>query len=223
MPERVAVGEIIYPSVDLGATGTTPGIQIVNKVTGATLLARTTTGVTEQPSAGGSYDYIPGYTVPSSVTAFKVAWNNSAGAVVASEDYIVTSTAASVVSLLSGTVTVTTPVDTSGDVSIVHGDDYSNTDSRALTWTTEDSLTWPTLTSATVTFACQVKDTTLSVSGTVVQATGANKSVRVELTAAQTGALKVGRGSFDVQATLTSGRKVTLQRGTLNVLQDYAS
>lgn len=221
MPD-VGVGQTIYPSYDAGATGLTPGIQITNKVTGATLLARTTSGVAEQPSGSGSYDYTTGFSVPD-VPSFKVSWNNTVGAVVATEDYNVVSTVDTVVSLLSGTVTVTTPVDSSGDVSIVHGDDYSNTDSRALTWTTDDAATWPTLTSATITFTAQVKDTTLTTSGSVVQATGANKSVRVELTAAQTTSLRVGRGSFDIQATLTSGRKVTLQRGTFNVLQDYSA
>jgi hypothetical protein len=82
MAQKVAVGEVVYPTYDAGATGLSPGAQIINKRTGATLLARTTTGVVEQPSGSGSYDYTTGFTVPSGVYAFKVQWNNASGQVV---------------------------------------------------------------------------------------------------------------------------------------------
>ena len=60
--------------------------------------------------------------------------------------------------------------------------------------------------------------------GSVVTATGSSKKVRVEPTAAQTGALNRGDHPFDVQATLSGGRKVTLvPASTLTVIEDYSA
>jgi hypothetical protein len=87
MAEQVTVGQVIYPTYDAGQTGLTPGVQITNKRNGATLLARTSTGVAEQPTTSGSYDYTAGFTVPSGVYAFKVGWNNGAGQIIYTEDY----------------------------------------------------------------------------------------------------------------------------------------
>jgi hypothetical protein len=123
----------------------------------------------------------------------------------------------------AGTITYTGPVATTGDVAIVHGDDYNNTDSRALEWSTTDSATWPDLTGATITLTVKAHaggTAELTKTGTVVTPTGATKKVRVELTAANTTALGLGSHKFDVQATLSSGRIVTLITGTLNVLPD---
>ena len=49
--------------------------------------------------------------------------------------------------------------------------------------------------------------------GSVVTPTGAGKQVRVQPTAADTRAIGVGTYDFDVQATLSSGRVVTLLTG----------
>lgn len=89
MPERVKVGETIYPTFDAGISGITPGLEITNKVTGETLLARTTTGMEESPSGGGSYDYTTGYAVPGGVPAFKAAWDLGSAGIVYTEDYMV--------------------------------------------------------------------------------------------------------------------------------------
>lgn len=123
----------------------------------------------------------------------------------------------------SATITYTGPVATSGDVTIVHGDDYNNTDSRALEWSTTDTATWPDLTAATITLTVKAHAggaAELTKTGTVVTPTGATKKVRVELTAANTTSLALGSHKFDVQATLASGRIATLITGTLNVLPD---
>lgn len=95
MPDDVNVGDVLYPTYDAGISGLSPGVQIVNKLTGADLLARTTTGVSEHPASGGSYDYTPGWTVPDGLVAFKVAWSNSAGTIVYTEDYRVKGATAS--------------------------------------------------------------------------------------------------------------------------------
>lgn len=222
---EASAGSTVYAVAEGFASGLTGtiGIRVLNNATGATTTARTTSGISESPASSGRY--VATLTAPSSDGAYSVLWDTGSvsPSTIVSEELNVGTTLASLGSQISGTVTVSSPVANTGDVTLVHGDDYSNTDSRALSWTTDDASEWPTLTGASVTFAGRVKDTSLSTSGTVVQATGANKSVRVELTAAQTGVLKVGRGLYDVQATLSSGRKVTLQRGVLIVQEDFAS
>jgi hypothetical protein len=117
---------------------------------------------------------------------------------------------------VSSAVTVTGPVAEGGEVEIVKGDDYAAADGRALEWT---STTWPNLTGATITFRVlqQIRDDVLlTKAGSVVTPTGTAK-VRVELTAAETGALSAGGHRFEVVATLSSGRVATLVRDTFTV------
>lgn len=126
---------------------------------------------------------------------------------------------------LAGAEVVTvSPVASGGAVTIVRGDTYDNDDGRALEWSTSDAGTWPTLTSATVVFTLRndAGQTKTTFSGSVVTATGANKKVRVELTAEQTTALVVGGHEYDVQATLSGGNVVTLVRGYAAVLEDFS-
>lgn len=127
----------------------------------------------------------------------------------------------------AGVVTLISPVALGGDLSIVRGDDYNNTDGRALEWSTTDASTWPDLTGAAILFTAKNSSGgTLVKAGIVVTPTGATKKVRVELTAAETGALVTGKNAyaFDVQATLQgSSRKVTLVRASMTVLVDYAA
>ena len=123
----------------------------------------------------------------------------------------------------SGQVTTTSPVAVSGDVTIVRGDDYNAADGRALDWT-DVSAAWPDLTGATIAVTVQTTATTTwTKAGSVVTPTGSGKKVRVEPTAADTATFAGGASyPFDVQATLASGRKVTLLRGTWYVLADYS-
>ena len=58
-----------------------------------------------------------------------------------------------------------------------------------------------------------VVDDELSVAGVVITPTGAVKEVGVELTAANTAAIEQGPHAFQVIATLTSARVVTLVDG----------
>lgn len=122
----------------------------------------------------------------------------------------------------SGQINVVQAVGQNGDTTIVQGDDYNATDGTALDYTDSDD-DWPTLTSATITFAVANGSTPFSKTGSVVTATGTGKKVRVELTAAETGAIIAGKYRFDIQATLSSGRKVTLVQGWLTVREDVAA
>ena len=123
----------------------------------------------------------------------------------------------------SGQITTTSPVATSGDVTIVRGDDYNSADGRALDWT-DVSAAWPDLTGASVLVTVQTTGSAQwTKAGSVVTPTGSGKKVRVEPTAADTATFAGGASyPFDVQATLSSGRKVTLLRGTWYVLADYS-
>lgn len=120
-------------------------------------------------------------------------------------------------------VTVSSPMSSSGDeVEVYQGDDYSNSDSRALEWTNA-SGTWPDLTSATITFAVRAPSgSSFTATGSVVTPIGAGQKVRVELTAAQSALLVEypTPSDYRVRATLASGRKATLVRGDLTVIVD---
>lgn len=106
------------------------------------------------------------------------------------------------------------PVASNGDITIIQGDDYMAADSRALLWTL---ATGPSLVGSTITLTVKsyAGATELAKVGTAPTSTTA----QVELTAANTTALAVGSHKFDVQATLATGRILTLARGILNVLE----
>lgn len=126
--------------------------------------------------------------------------------------------------------TILQPLATDLELTVVQGDDYNASDSRAIDWT-EPNASWPTLTSATVKFGYQelvngqLTGSVTELSMSIVTGTGSSKKVRLELSAAQSAALGVGarRYQYDVQATLTSGRKVTLARGLVTVLSSFVA
>lgn len=110
----------------------------------------------------------------------------------------------------TGRITTTSVVAQSGDVTTYMGDDYTNSDSRALDWT-ESTTSWPTLTGATISI---IIDGIETYTGSVVTGTGSSKKVRLELSAAQTALIAEGVHDFQVIATLaTSSRVVTLVEG----------
>lgn len=122
-----------------------------------------------------------------------------------------------------GSVTVVSPVSADATLlTLVRGDDYDNDESRALEFSSDD---WPVLTSATITMTIRYSGRLVcTATGSVVTGTGTTKTVRVELTSAQTTLFAIGTRiyDFDVQATLAStARKVTLARGKVTVLEDY--
>lgn len=114
-----------------------------------------------------------------------------------------------------GRVTVFTPVAEDLEVTLVRGDDYNADDDRALRWTGA----WPDLTNAEgVTFTARRRagGDTFTATGEI---TGAQE-VQVELVAADTEDLRTGTYSYDVEAILESGNKVTLAMGRLILYPD---
>jgi len=124
------------------------------------------------------------------------------------------------------TITVVSPVAADGSATVVIGDDYSNTDGLALSW----SITNPgsvDLTSATVTLVAQgavaSDGSDFSKACTVTTATGATLAFRCEPTAANTATLDEGGWPMQIEAVLaTSSRVVTLVEGMLYARRDVA-
>ncbi len=123
-------------------------------------------------------------------------------------------------------VTIVSPVVQGGTVQIVRGDDYANADGRALTFNISDpsGAGIPSLTGATVRFKTAPAwmsgtGTGLNVVGTVVTGTGTTRTVRFDLTSAQTASLPPAVHKFDVEATV-SARVITLLQGQCTVLAD---
>lgn len=122
-------------------------------------------------------------------------------------------------------VTVVQPVLPNSDITIYAGDDYDNDELRSLEWTTDDAAIWPDLTGASIAFIATKRtdrsgDASLSKAGSVVVATGANKKVRVELSASDTDSLVRGENvyAYALRATLPNGHVITLQTGNVTVI-----
>lgn len=122
-------------------------------------------------------------------------------------DYMSGTAGAALGRIRAAEISVVSPVISSGDVAIVVGDDYRADDGRALEWQDSNS-SWPDLAGATVdmllngqTYAATLPD---------------GNTVRVELTAAQTGALNVGAKRFSIRA-LIGGHVITLASGYCRV------
>jgi len=104
-------------------------------------------------------------------------------------------------------------------ITIVRGDDYSASDSRGITWTGTTDDQWPSLSGATLKFTAKNNMDSLTVTPTVTQPTG-TQAFRMELTSTDTEIMS-GRYKYDVQATLSSGRVITLVVGEMIVKQTY--
>ena len=131
------------------------------------------------------------------------------------------SIANAVIAGIGGTeVTISSPVATDGTtITIVKGDDYNSSDSRQITWTGATADQWPSLSGATLSLAASNRLDSLTVVPTVTAATG-TQAFQLELTKDQTN-IGSGRYQYDVQATLSSGRVVTLLSGELVVKKSY--
>lgn len=125
----------------------------------------------------------------------------------------------------TGIISATSIVAADNAVTTYEGDDYNNTDGRALDWTEESGSIWPMdLTGATITIT--IADYATSFSGSVVTPTGDSQKVRLELTSAQTTLIPPGTKSYMVRATLSatySNRQATLVRGTWKHYNKIAS
>lgn len=117
-------------------------------------------------------------------------------------------------------VVLTSPVATDQTVRIVQGDDYYAADGRSIDFS---STTCPDLTDATPTLAVDDGGDGLEVEGTVVNPGAATQSVRFELSAAQTAALRQGRYSYDVSAALAGGHVATIVSGSMIIRPPIAA
>jgi hypothetical protein len=136
--------------------------------------------------------------------------------------------------LLSGPITVTliNPVVENGYITIVRGDDYFSADGRALVWSTSNAATWPDLTAATIVFTANINPSntnsgaaSITASGVVTVASGADKSIYVQLASSATSTLAVGANAYnyDVRATLSDGHLVRLALGSMTVKQNQST
>jgi hypothetical protein len=138
--------------------------------------------------------------------------------------------------LTLGVRPVVTPVQP-GSITLVQGDSYLNADGNPILVARAANAPWPTdLTGWTVTLGIEPTDATLAdpdsedaqpltVTGAVVTATGDDQAVRFDLTAAQTAALPVpsggGAAAYRYSVRVGSGsRRVTIERGTVTILED---
>ncbi len=113
----------------------------------------------------------------------------------------------------------TSPI--AGDLEIVRGDDYTAATGRALPeWSSDDWTPFSLTTAQSVTFKARTR-----YSATAFEQAAAvlsDTQVRVEFTAAQTGAFAAGRDAyhFDLEAVLAGGEIVTLAQGAMTVIED---
>jgi hypothetical protein len=119
----------------------------------------------------------------------------------------------------AGSLTITNPLTASGELRLVRGDDYKAADGRAIE---RARSTFIDLTGATILFSVQDMTTgdypIFESAGSVLVATG-TPSFRVELTAAQTAELELGRPRYryDVVAIDQHSHRVTLIEGSVIV------
>lgn len=112
--------------------------------------------------------------------------------------------------------TVASPVSASGDaIELVQGDDYSDTDARALMWTDN---AWPDLTAGTTKLRLERAAGTLEITCSLSGSYPGAQVIKAELTDVQTATLDIGMSEFQLVSTLASANIVTLAYGTLTVI-----
>jgi hypothetical protein len=122
----------------------------------------------------------------------------------------------------TGVFEVDSPIGPSGNVSVVRGDDYAAADNRQIDFIGTTVNQWPDLTGATLAFTAREISSDaviLTKVPTVVTPTGTQK-FRLELASADTKNLGARTYKYDVEATLSSTRKVTLASGDFKVIED---
>jgi len=213
------------PSYDSGATGLTGTIGVtILDAAGTEHVARTTAGISELAAGSGVY-YVADHDADATLT---YVWDNGVGTVGASEtlyagrdnlpnlDAAVSSVKAKTDAIGAASVVVRAPLDPdTGAIYVNQGNDYAAADGRqiAFTYAVAD---WPDLTGATVILKSAQAMWTAAVTGGGASAW----TVTFTPTAAQTGALTVTRQSYEIQATLTSGRIIDMGSGSLVVTRD---
>lgn len=120
----------------------------------------------------------------------------------------------------TGNVVVISTVLDSGAIEVFRGCDHLAAFGRAITFTTEDADEWGDLdgTPYLRIFKTLETEPEITISGTILQATGANKSVRFEPTAAQTLELTLGQGRYFAWCDQSAGNQA-LRRGVCTISQ----
>lgn len=121
----------------------------------------------------------------------------------------------------TGKGVVVAPVGLDATVTVHAGADYYASENRRLAWV-EQITPWPDLTGATVLFIASRRGQpphTLTQAGVIVVASGPGKRVEVQLTAAQTNTLYVGKDAYyyHLIATLSNGHIIPLAEGLMTV------
>lgn len=105
----------------------------------------------------------------------------------------------------------------SDGITLVRGDDYTGV--SKLVWRMASDELWPDLTGASLTFTARINGgATITVAGVVETATGAAKEVSAEIS--HTSLAAAGVGTWDIQATLSSGAIKTLRKGSITITND---
>jgi len=132
--------------------------------------------------------------------------------------------------LSAGDITVVGPVVSSSAITIISGDDYADADGRALEWT-DDAYSGPIETGDTVTFRCErdvhygtdEDSSAFEKAGSVV-VSGADITIKVELTSAETAAFETGADNkyvFELELTdVSTSRILTYAQGVMTVTAD---
>jgi len=160
------------------------------------------------PAAGSVDAHLDAAALEATLAAIKGAgWSTETLAAI---DVLIDAIKAKTDTIGTVSVTVVSPVASTGDIAIVAGDTYDIDDGREITWT--QSGTWPSLSGATVVFDCGDVSVACTVSGA-----DPNQVITLELTAAQTLALTPGSYVYQVRATLSGGHVVTIVSGGMLV------
>lgn len=112
--------------------------------------------------------------------------------------------------ITTGGVNVQSPVTSAGNLIILKGDTYEDSETREIIIEPGDPSDWPDLATATIKLFVDIKSQILEFS-----AAYSSGSVVVELTATQTASIPVGQYAFALRATMANSNVVTLTRGTL--------
>lgn len=117
------------------------------------------------------------------------------------------------------TITVQSPLSIDGDeLTIVQGDDYYDTDSRAITVSVTG--TFPDWTSGTTNLTLVSLGVSQAVSGTITDATGSTRSLKYEIPSTATSLLPDGTGEWQATVTTSGGHTETpVASGTLTVVK----
>jgi len=119
----------------------------------------------------------------------------------------------------TGTVTVVSPVDTTGKITadIVIGDDYLAANARAFSWTIP-AVTGVTAATATCKFGGDLKGTGWLVTGTIT-VDGSNWVLSFDLPKADTADLEAGYYAWSVKVYSVSGTEITRVRSDKHLVQ----